>query len=107
MKKTITYLEESNPVTTSTVSDPVKNLKAKAQKNGKVRLTWKKARGIGTYMILRSDSINEEYKQIGTTRKNSCMNTELEIGKTYYYKVYGVQGSYQTDECGPVSVTIK
>ena len=107
VKKTITYLEESNPVTTSTVSDPVKNLKAKAQKNGKVRLTWKKARGIGTYVILRSDSSNGEYRQIGTTGKNSCMNIELEIGKTYYYKVYGVQGSYQTDECGPVSVTIK
>lgn len=107
VKKTITYLEESNPVTTSTVSDPVKNLKAKAQKNGKVRLTWKKARGIGTYVILRSDSSNGEYRQIGTTRKNSCMNIELESGKTYCYKVYGVQGSYQTDECGPVSVTIK
>ena len=107
VKKTITYLEESNPVTTSTVSDPVKNLKAKAQKNGKVRLTWKKARGIGTYVILRSDSSNGEYRQIGTTGKNSCMNIELEIGKTYYYKVYGVQGSYQTDMCGPVSVTIK
>ena len=107
VKKTITYLEESNPVTTSTASDPVKNLKAKAQKNGKVRLTWKKARGIGTYVILRSDSSNGEYRQIGTTGKNSCMNIELEIGKTYYYKVYGVQGSYQTDMCGPVSVTIK
>ncbi len=107
VKKTITYLEESNPVTTSTVSDPVKNLKAKAQKNGKVRLTWKKARGIGTYVILRSDSSNGEYRQIGTTGKNSCMNIELEIGKTYYYKVYGVQGSYQTDECGPVGVTTK
>ena len=107
VKKTITYLEESNPVTTSTVSDPVKNLKAKVQKNGKVRLTWKKARGIGTYVILRSDSSNGEYRQIGTTRKNSCMNIELEIGKTYYYKVYGVQGSYQTDECGPVGVTTK
>ena len=107
VKKTITYLEESNPVTTSTVSDPVKNLKAKAQKNGKVRLTWKKARGIGTYVILRSDSSKGEYRQIGTTGKNSCMNIELEIGKTYYYKVYGVQGSYQTDECGPVGVTTK
>ena len=107
VKKTITYLEESNPVTTSTVSDPVKNLKAKAQKNGKVRLTWKKARGIGTYVILRSDSSNGEYRQIGITGKNSCMNIELEIGKTYYYKVYGVQGSYQTDECGPVGVTTK
>ena len=107
VKKTITYLEESNPVTTSTVSDPVKNLKAKAQKNGKVRLTWKKARGIGPYVILRSDSSNGEYRQIGTTGKNSCMNIELEIGKTYYYKVYGVQGSYQTDECGPVGVTTK
>ena len=107
VKKTITYLEESNPVTTSTVSDPVKNLKAKAQKNGKVRLTWKKAKGIAAYVILRSDSIDGEYKQIGTTGKNSCMNIELEIGKTYYYKVYGVQGSYQTDECGPVGVTTK
>ena len=107
VKKSITYLEESNPVTTSTVSDPVKNLKAKAQKNGKVRLTWKKARGIGTYVILRSDSSKGEYRQIGTTGKNSCMNIELEIGKTYYYKVYGVQGSYQTDECGPVGVTTK
>lgn len=107
VKKAITYLEESNPVTTSTVSDPVKNLKAKAQKNGKVRLTWKKARGIGTYVILRSDSIDGEYRQIGTTGKNSCMNIELEIGKTYYYKVYGVQGSYQTDECGPVGVATK
>ena len=107
VKKTITYLEESNPVTTSTVSDPVKNLKAKAQKNGKVRLTWKKARGIGTYVILRSDSANGEYKQIGTTGKNSCINTELQSGKTYYYKVYGVRGSYQTNTCGPVSVTVK
>lgn len=107
VKKTITYLEESNPVTTSTVSDPVKNLKAKAQKKGKVRLTWKKARGIGTYVILRSDSYDGEYQQIGTTGKNSCMNIELEIGKTYYYKVYGVQGSYQTDACGPAGVTTK
>lgn len=69
VKKNITYLEESNPVTTSTVSDPVKNLKAKAQKNGKVRLTWKKARGIGTYVIFRSDSSNGEYRQIGITGK--------------------------------------
>lgn len=107
VKKVITYLEESNPVTTSTVSDPVKNLKAKAQKNGKVRLTWKKAKGIAAYVILRSDSIDGEYQQIGSTGKNSCMNIELEIGKTYYYKVYGVQGSYQTDECGPVGVTTK
>ena len=107
VKKTITYLEESNPVTISTVSDPVKNLKAKAQKYGKVRLTWKKARGIGTYVILRSDSSNGEYRQIGTIGKNSCMNTELESGKTYYYKVYGIQGNYQTDECGPVGVTTK
>ena len=107
VKKNITYLEESNPVTTSTVSDPVKNLKAKAQKKGKVRLTWKKARGIGTYVILRSDSYDGEYQQIGTTGKNSCMNIELEIGKTYYYKVYGVQGSYQTDACGPAGVTTK
>ena len=107
VKKTITYLEESNPVTTSTVSDPVKKLKAKAQKNGKVRLTWKKARGIGTYVILRSDSSSGEYRQIGTTGKNSCVNIELESGKTYYYKVYGIQGNYQTDECGPVGVTTK
>ena len=107
VKKVITYLEESNPVTTSTVSDPVKNLKAKAQKNGKVRLTWKKARGIAAYVILRSDCYDGEYQQIGTTGKNSCMNIELESGKTYYYKVYGVQGSYQTDACGPAGVTTK
>ena len=82
-------------------------LKGKAGKAGHISLKWKKLKGVEQYVILRADSADGSYRQIGTTGRNSCMNTELESGKTYYYKVYGVRGSYQTNICGPVSVTVK
>ena len=99
--------ESSGPVMATPNIGVLNGLKGKAVKAGQISLNWKKQKGVEQYVILRADSADGAYRQIGTTGRNSCMNTELESGKTYYYKVYGVRGSYQTNVCGPVSVTVK
>jgi fibronectin type 3 domain-containing protein len=51
------------------------------------RLTWKAVVGVSGYEVWRSTSRKSGYSLVGTTGTTSYNDTELEMGKTYYYKV--------------------
>ena len=69
---------------------PVKTtVKAKAGEE-KVIVTWKKVSGAEGYHIYRAGSKNGKYKRIKIVNKGKTTkftNSQLEGGKTYYYKV--------------------
>lgn len=65
-------------------------LKAKALKNHKVRLTWKKSKGASGYYIYRATKKNGKYKRVATIKKGTTLkwtSKKLKRGKKYYYKV--------------------
>ncbi len=78
--------------------------KLKVQSSGpdRLKVSWKKVPGADRYIILRSDSENGTYRQVGVTNKTSYLDTGLAPSTAYDYKVYAVSGSYQTNTAGPV-----
>lgn len=66
------------------------NVKAKALKDGKIRLTWDKAAGADGYVIYRATKKNGTYKKVKTMNGKktvSFTDRSLKKGKTYYYKM--------------------
>ncbi|MDQ0877536.1 fibronectin type 3 domain-containing protein [Paenibacillus sp. V4I3] len=64
--------------------------------NGKAALSWLHAAGTtGHYDVLRSDDSGATYATIAEVNKNTnhYLDTAVENGKTYYYKVRGVSSS--------------
>lgn len=58
-----------------------------AEKNGKPMLTWEPLEGAVKYKVYRADTEDGTYKLMLTTENHSYTNTNVELGKTYYYKV--------------------
>lgn len=88
----------NTPVITSCTSS---SKKGDTNKNGKVKISWKKINGAYGYAIYRSDSKNGSYKRIKTIQSSSTLSTYdegLEKGKTYYYKI----NAYRTADIGNV-----
>ncbi|MFJ8265367.1 Ig-like domain-containing protein [Peribacillus asahii] len=52
-----------------------------------VKASWKGTSGISGYEIWRATSSTGTYKKIKTTSNSSYINTSLNTGTTYYYKV--------------------
>ncbi len=80
-------------------------LAAGVTQDGNIRLTWNAVDGAKSYTILRSTSQNGNYKiatEICST--NSYVDTNVKAGKTYYYKVCAVRGSYKSDMTDCVTV---
>ena len=70
-----------------------------------IKVTWDTVDGAETYTILRSNSENGTYKiatELCTT--NSFVDYSAVTGKTYYYKIYAVRGSYISETTDCVSV---
>lgn len=61
-----------------------------------VRLSWKKAKDIVNYEVLRADSKNGKYEAVGRTNFGAYSDYTAQIGKTYYYKVRGYTNYYGT-----------
>ena len=72
-----------------------------------MKISWKKVKGAGQYVILRSESADGTYEPVGYAGKASYVDTGLKSGTTYFYKVYGVSGPYRTKETAPVGQTTK
>ena len=53
-------------------------------------------------MILRADSEEGPYEQIGVSYKPNYLDAGLPDATGYYYKVYGVSGAHKTNVEGPV-----
>lgn len=79
--------------------DPVRtaptSLKTASGPDG-VKLTWKKAKNIVNYEILRAGSKNGKYASVGRTNFDTYTDHTVQIGKTYYYKVRGYTNYYGT-----------
>lgn len=68
----------------------VTTLKAKGYAGGKVRLTWKESIGASGYYVYQATSKIGTYKNIKKIPNGSAKSftkSELESGKTYYYKI--------------------
>jgi len=57
-----------------------------------VKLTWNQslAGDLDEYIIYRSEVSGSNYEEIGRTRNNMFMDTEIEGGRTYYYVVTAI-----------------
>lgn len=67
-----------------------------------LKVSWKKVPGAARYIVLRSDSPYGTYRQIGVAGKPMYLDTGLSPSTNYYYKVYAVSGSCETNTAGPV-----
>ena len=101
------YGSWSNDISASTILSDIARLKVKAASTDRMKLTWKKVKGATQYVILRSEQIDGTYEVIGHSPKASYMDTGLQGGTTYFYKVYAVSGPYRTKETAPVGQMTK
>ncbi len=65
---------------------------AKSAGYNSVKVTWKKTKNAKTYQVYRATSKSGKYKKVATTKSLFYTNKSLTTGKTYYYKVRGVNG---------------
>lgn len=73
----------------------VTGLKVKNQKNGKVKLTWKKLSGVSGYQIYRSPKKSKGFKKIAEAGASKKAYIDKKAGKkTVYYKIraYKISG---------------
>lgn len=113
-----TYYYKVYPVRDSYKGDPsdivsakvtlgqLKGLKVKTGQK-QLSLSWKKVKGVSSYVILRSSATDGAYTEIARTSRTSYTDKGLADSTTYYYKVYAVSGVHQTNTVGPVGMATK
>ncbi len=88
-----------------------KNVKAKAQKDRKVCLSWKKVKGASAYLIYRADSKNGKYKVVKTVKKPGTTaytdKKNLKKNKKYYYKIIVLKNGKYSPASNAVKVWVK
>lgn len=94
--------EFSNEASVRVVLNSLSKLKVSSSGPDRLKVSWKKVPGAARYVILRSDSEHGTYSQVGVTNKTTYVDMGLTPSTAYYYKVYAVSGSYQTNTAGPV-----
>lgn len=94
--------EFSSIVFSKTVLNALTKLQAKPSGAGRIKVSWKKVPGAKAYVILRADSEEGPYEQIGVSYKPNYLDAGLPDATGYYYKVYGVSGAHKTNVEGPV-----
>ena len=57
---------------------------------GKVKLTWDAVEGAAKYEVYRSTSKNGTYSKLTTTTSTTIINSKIDAGITYYYKVKAI-----------------
>lgn len=78
----------SNVISFKSSISPVKNLKAAGQNYNTIKLTWDKVNYATGYTIKYATSKNGTYKTLATVNTTSYSATGLNVGQTYYFKVY-------------------
>ena len=73
-------------IVSRTVDLPCPTLTVTHTASGKAELSWKSIKGVEKYEIWRSTD-NANWKRIFTTTNTTFINTSMEIGVKYYYKV--------------------
>lgn len=70
----------------------VSSVNAESVNHNSVKISWKKTKNAKKYQIFRAPDKRGVYRKIKTTTELSFTNAGLTTGKTYYYKVRGVNG---------------
>ena len=84
----------------------VENLAVERDTHSSVKITWKKSSPATGYEVYRATSENGTYKKIKTLKKQtttSCIDKEVAIGETYYYKTRAVYDTNKGSFCEVVS----
>lgn len=71
----------------------VATVKVQSHNYNSVKISWSKAKNTKKYRVYQGTSKSGKYKSIGTTSKRTFVKKGLVTGKTYYYKVRGINGS--------------
>lgn len=99
--------DESNEVSATTVLGNVSRLKVRVAGEDRMKVSFRKVPGVDYYVILRADSPNGEYAEVARVKKPSYIDTGLQPATTYFYKVYAVAGSHETNVEGPAGQATK
>lgn len=62
-----------------------------------VRISWASVTGATKYYVYRSTSANGSYSQLGSTTYTFYSDSNVEVGKTYYYKVRASNSAGMSD----------
>lgn len=91
-KTVLTILSSDNQTVKKEVTLYVKlpKIKAKAESDQQILLTWKSAAGVKEYWIYRALQKNGKYRRIGKARESAYRDKKAKKGRTYYYKVLAV-----------------
>lgn len=65
------------------------NVKVTSSTGDGVALKWNKLKTINNYEVYRATSKSGKYTMLGRTANNVYTDVNVEVGKTYYYKVRG------------------
>lgn len=65
----------------------VSKLTVKKVSSSKLKLTWKKVKGVSGYEVYRYDKTRKKYARIISVKGASCNNIKLQADTTYVYKV--------------------
>ena len=82
-----------------------RNLAATSQ-SGRVELTWDPVDGATGYRVLRKGATDSEHLQIAVPTVNSHTDGDVELNRSYSYKVEATDASGSSDASEPVSVTV-
>ena len=106
--KTYTSKKYSKAISAKAILTRVTSLKA-TEKNGYVKLTFKKGKNTKYYEIYRRTGKNGKYKKIKTTKSLSFTDKTVKGNKTYYYKVraYNKRGDKKQYTSSSKAVKIK
>lgn len=86
----------SDAVSEWTVLAKPKNLTVARVDYQSVRLAWSKVTGATQYRVYRAESEKGTYKLVATVKNaTEYVDTELQTGKFYYYKVRAKRGTYE------------
>ena len=70
----------------------VTGIKAVAQSNYSIKVSWKKTKNAKKYQLYRASKKTGKYKKIATFNGTTYINSNLKRGTKYYYKVRAING---------------
>jgi fibronectin type 3 domain-containing protein len=83
---------------------PMIALTASSNSYNSIKLSWQEISGAAGYEVWRATSSTGTYTKITTTSNNSYIDTSLNTGTTYYYKVRAYKADTSTQYSGYSSV---
>lgn len=105
VKKVVNYGSFSDPASAMAVIGSPTDLKVSKVTYNTVNLKWKSVKGAKRYKVYYSDSQNGTYQLLTTVKGKSAKLTNLETGKTYYFKVAAIRDNFESTMTGAVSAT--